>query len=225
MKIQRNTWPTLGNTPVTQRHLVTSTSQFAANTITLLSNSLQSSSANTLLLTHVNQDENQSHDEVQSYIISDEIPNEDKSEISGSEENEFAENYPLLDDEEDEYSENESLLLEDEESEYDETDPLLEDEEDEYNEERDELLIDDNGEISDDLIKGLQLFHLKVEHNISEVAFEKILKSLEIPGISLFKLQKLLGNIIPIKPIIVDCCINSCIAFTGDVFDGFTIKH
>ncbi|CAB5205091.1 unnamed protein product [Rhizophagus irregularis] len=202
MKNQRNTWPTLGNTPVTQRHLVTSTSQFAANTITPLSNSLQSSSANTLLLTHVNQDENQSHDEVQSYIISDEIPNEDKSEISGSEENEFAENYPLLDDEEDEYSENESLLLEDEESEYDETDPLLEDEEDEYNEERDELLIDDNGEISDDLIKGLRLFHLKVEHNISEVAFEKILKSLEIPGISLFKLQKLLGNIIPIKPII-----------------------
>lgn len=160
---------------------------------------------------------------MQSYIISDEIYNENKSKISGNEKNEYDENNPVLNDEEDEYSENKLLLLEDEESEYYEIDPLLEDEEDDK--ERNELFDNDNEEISDNLIKGLRLFQIKKEYNISEAAFEKILKSLEIPGIFLFKLYKLLGNIIPLEPTFVDCCINSCIAFTGELINKDTYPH
>jgi hypothetical protein len=40
---------------------------------------------------------------------------------------------------------------------------------------------------------------------------------MEISGISLYKLRKLLGEIVPLKPTLVDCCFNSCVAFTGQL--------
>ena len=45
-----------------------------------------------------------------------------------------------------------------------------------------------NENISKELIKDLQLLRIKEEYNISEVAFDKILKIFEISGISLYKL-------------------------------------
>ncbi|RIB15161.1 hypothetical protein C2G38_1972099, partial [Gigaspora rosea] len=65
----------------------------------------------------------------------------------------------------------------------------------------------------------LQLFRIKNKHNISEVAFDEILKTLEISGVTLYRLQKLLGNLVPFKPKLVDCCINLCVAFTGKLTD------
>ena len=70
--------------------------------------------------------------------------------------------------------------------------------------------------ILENLFKGLQLLKIKDEHNISETAFNEILKVFEIPGVTLYKLRKFLGNIVPLNPILVDCCVNSCVAFTAE---------
>ena len=69
------------------------------------------------------------------------------------------------------------------------------------------------------MVKGLRLLKIKDQHNISERAFNKILEVMEIPHITLYKLQKFLRNQVPIEPNIVDCCINFCIAFTGENAD------
>ncbi|RGB23869.1 hypothetical protein C1646_676793 [Rhizophagus diaphanus] len=71
----------------------------------------------------------------------------------------------------------------------------------------------------ENLIKGLQLLQIKDKHNISEAAFNEILKVFEIPGITLYKLRKFLGNFMSLKPTLVDCCINSCVAFTGELIN------
>ncbi|CAG8680219.1 17105_t:CDS:1, partial [Funneliformis caledonium] len=66
------------------------------------------------------------------------------------------------------------------------------------------------------LIKGLQFLQIKEKYNISEIAFNEILKVLEISDVSLYKLQKFLRNLILLKPTFVEYCINSCIAFTDE---------
>ena len=70
--------------------------------------------------------------------------------------------------------------------------------------------------ILDNILKGLRLFQIKNNYNISEAAFNEILKILKIPEITLYKLKKFLGKLVPLTPILVDCCINSCVAFTGE---------
>ena len=42
---------------------------------------------------------------------------------------------------------------------------------------------------------------------------------MEISNITLYKLWKFLGNQVPIEPNLIDCCVNSCIAFTGENAD------
>ena len=42
--------------------------------------------------------------------------------------------------------------------------------------------------ILENLFKGLQLFQIKNKYNISEVAFNEILKTLEISGVTLYRL-------------------------------------
>jgi hypothetical protein len=69
------------------------------------------------------------------------------------------------------------------------------------------------------MVKGLRLLKIKDQHNISERAFNEILEVMEIPHITLYKLRKFLGNQVPIEPNLVDCCVNSCIAFTGENAD------
>ena len=66
------------------------------------------------------------------------------------------------------------------------------------------------------MIKGLRLLKIKDRHNISEAAFNEILEVMEIPRITLYKLQKFLRKQVPIEPNLIDCCVNSCIAFTGE---------
>ena len=53
--------------------------------------------------------------------------------------------------------------------------------------------------ISENIIKGLRLLRIKDKHNISEAAFNEILKVSGIPGVSLYKLQKLFGDFVPLK--------------------------
>jgi hypothetical protein len=69
------------------------------------------------------------------------------------------------------------------------------------------------------MVKGLWLLKIKDQHNISERAFNEILEVMEIPHITLYKLRKFLGNQVPIEPNLVDCCVNSCIAFTEENAD------
>ncbi|CAG8787807.1 16657_t:CDS:2, partial [Gigaspora margarita] len=52
-----------------------------------------------------------------------------------------------------------------------------------------------------------------------DAAFNEILEALEVSEITLYKLQKLLGNLVPFKPTLVDCCVNSCIAFTNNLIN------
>lgn len=64
----------------------------------------------------------------------------------------------------------------------------------------------------------MQLLRIKDKHNISEAAFNEILEVLNISEVTLYKLQKILKNVIPLQPTYIDCCINSCVAFTSDEF-------
>ncbi|CAG8671567.1 5709_t:CDS:2 [Funneliformis caledonium] len=78
----------------------------------------------------------------------------------------------------------------------------------------------------ENLIKGLQLLQIKEKYNISEIVFNEILKVLEISDVSLYKLQKFLRNLIPLKPTFVECCINLCIAFTDEYINKkFYLKY
>ena len=143
-------------------------------------------------------------------MIFDKLSNEDQIEILKNEKNEIDEIEMLKDKDEIEISEDENEEKENEENE--------ENNEEEYNRGY-------NENISEDLIKGLWLLRIKEEHNISEAAFDEILKVFEISGISLYKLQKLLKNIILLKLTLVDCYINSCIAFTGELIDKDTCPY
>lgn len=67
-------------------------------------------------------------------------------------------------------------------------------------------------------LKVYNFFKLK-----TNTIFQKLhlmrLKILKIPGITLYKLQKILEKLVPLKPTLVDCCINSCVAFTEDLIN------
>ncbi|CAI2194676.1 9895_t:CDS:2, partial [Funneliformis geosporum] len=85
---------------------------------------------------------------------------------------------------------------------------------------KDIILLDDNNtsdgdDLSDNLIKGLQLLYIKEKHTLSDKAFNEIMTIFGLLDVSLFKLRKNLENIIPIKPKLVDMCWNSCCAYIG----------
>ncbi|RGB25851.1 hypothetical protein C1646_631812, partial [Rhizophagus diaphanus] len=64
-------------------------------------------------------------------------------------------------------------------------------------------------------IKGLQLFYIKEKHIISNRVFDEIMLIFGISDVSLYKLQKSLKKIVPLKPKLVDMYWNSCCAFIG----------
>ena len=71
-------------------------------------------------------------------------------------------------------------------------------------------------EILEDLIKGFWLFHIKEKHNLTETAFNNILCKMDLFSVSLYRLQKVLEQLVSLEPILIDCCIDSCIAFTKE---------
>ncbi|CAG8693590.1 6618_t:CDS:2, partial [Funneliformis mosseae] len=123
-----------------------------------------------------------------SYIMSDELFNEDQLEV-------------LEDKEKDDEGNQDSHII------YDEL----------FNEDQLEVLEDEEDDDEEDLIKGLRLLQIKDRYNISDAAFNEILKVLEIPETSIYKLRKFLGKIIPLELNLIDCCVNSYIAFTGEL--------
>jgi len=56
--------------------------------------------------------------------------------------------------------------------------------------------------------------HVKVLHSISDVAFNKILDSVN-SDLIIYKLKQEINSIIPFEPQKYDTCKNSCIAFTS----------
>ncbi|CAI2183217.1 16036_t:CDS:2 [Funneliformis geosporum] len=170
-KNQNKTWSNQKNIPVQQRHLDTSIP--AAN---ITSTSPLPLSDNISMLSQININEEYRNHDVE--MISDELSNEDQIKILENEIDKIA----ILEDEKDKEDEIEISEEEDEENEENE-----EDNEEDYNREY-------NGNISEDLIKGLQLLKIKKEHNISEAAFDEILKVFEISRISLYKLHELINK-------------------------------
>ena len=65
-------------------------------------------------------------------------------------------------------------------------------------------------------MKGLRLLRITDEYNIAQAGINELLQLMGIEGISLYKVRKLLEKLVPLEPTLVDCCINSCIAFTGE---------
>ena len=62
----------------------------------------------------------------------------------------------------------------------------------------------------------MRLLEIKVRRNITNAAFEEIVTASNGTSTSLYKLTKILKNMVPFKPIWIDMCINSCCAFTGN---------
>src|SRR2546423_8616267 len=63
-------------------------------------------------------------------------------------------------------------------------------------------------EVSENLVKGLRLFHIKEKHNLTKAAINDILREMNLFDVSLYRLCKALESLITFEPILVDCCIN-----------------
>ncbi|CAG8842567.1 18592_t:CDS:2, partial [Gigaspora margarita] len=203
---QKKTWPDSTDMPVQQRHLVTPISLAVASTLS------SSSAIPTMPLLYNSQDGNN-----QKYVESNNFESHKNAMKEIFDEN--SESKYEYDNEKDSKNYNDEYNYEyngKDNEEYSEK--CNEEYSEEYNEDIDKEF-DSEYVNFENLFKGLQLFQIKNKYNISEAAFNKILKTLEISGVTLYRLQKLLGNIVPFKLTLVDCCINSCVAFTGELVD------
>ncbi|CAG8687648.1 18989_t:CDS:2, partial [Gigaspora rosea] len=71
-------------------------------------------------------------------------------------------------------------------------------------------------ELSDGIIKGLRLLYVKNKYTLSDRAFKKIMEIFGLSNISLYRLQKIFSDMVPIEPTFVDMCWNSCCTFNGE---------
>ncbi|RIB02761.1 hypothetical protein C2G38_2049819 [Gigaspora rosea] len=71
-------------------------------------------------------------------------------------------------------------------------------------------------ELSDEIIKGLRLLYIKSKYTLPDQAFNEIKEIFGLSEISLYRLQTIFSNIVPIKPILVDMCWNSCCIFNEE---------
>ena len=62
----------------------------------------------------------------------------------------------------------------------------------------------------------MRLLEIKVRRNVTNAAFNEMVTAANGTSISLYILIKTLKKLVPLKPILVDMCINSCCAFTGN---------
>jgi hypothetical protein len=86
-----------------------------------------------------------------------------------------------------------------------------------YTSSDDEFLSDYLAEgITNEIARGLRLLEIKVQRNITDAAFEEIITAANNISTSSYKLIKALKNMVPLQPVWIDMCINSCCAFTGD---------
>ncbi|CAG8497880.1 2345_t:CDS:10, partial [Gigaspora rosea] len=200
---QKNTWPNPAQIPAQERRLVTSISQISSTI------ALTSSAVSVVTLSEILERE-------KDYGVC----NMDDNEYNNEYNEEYNSKYNEKDDGEynDEYNNEYNENSEKENEKYNEKYDNNGYDDKEYNEEDNEEYSDECSEEFDieNLSKGLRLFRIKNQYNISDIAFNEILKILEISEITLYKLQRLLGNLVPFKPTLIDCCINSCVAFTNE---------
>lgn len=62
---------------------------------------------------------------------------------------------------------------------------------------------------------ALRLFEVKSRHNLTDDAFQQIMVAVNGNSFSQYQIKKTLKYIVPIEPIWIDMCINSCCAYTG----------
>ena len=72
-------------------------------------------------------------------------------------------------------------------------------------------------DITNEVARGLRLLEIKARWNITDAAFKEIITATNGISTSLYILVKTLKNLVPLKPIWVDMCINSCCTFTGNL--------
>ena len=88
-----------------------------------------------------------------------------------------------------------------------------------YNDNDDDTMqiddIDGETNISNKMLEGLKLLHLKSLYNFTESAFDDIMKIFTTNNISLYKVKKYLKDITGLVPVFYDMCENSCICYTG----------
>lgn len=68
--------------------------------------------------------------------------------------------------------------------------------------------------ISQDLAQALRLFEIKVRCNLTDNAFNQIMRASNI-SISIYQIKTTLKKLVNTEPQWIDMCINSCCAYTG----------
>uniref|UniRef100_U9TIL7 Uncharacterized protein n=1 Tax=Rhizophagus irregularis (strain DAOM 181602 / DAOM 197198 / MUCL 43194) TaxID=747089 RepID=U9TIL7_RHIID len=68
-------------------------------------------------------------------------------------------------------------------------------------------------------MEALHLLEIKSRTNMTDQVYSEIMSAFSEHQISLYCASKKLEKMISISPIWIDCCINSCNAFTGDLKD------
>lgn len=68
-------------------------------------------------------------------------------------------------------------------------------------------------------MEALRLLEIKSRTNMTDQVYSEIMSAFSEHQISLYCASKKLEKMISISPIWIDCCINSCNAFTGDLKD------
>jgi len=63
--------------------------------------------------------------------------------------------------------------------------------------------------------EALRLLEIKNRSNMSNQVYSEIVHAFTDQHISLYRATKKLSSLISIEPVWIDCCINSCYAFTG----------
>lgn len=76
--------------------------------------------------------------------------------------------------------------------------------------------------LSESFIKTLRLLNIKNKHNLTDHAFNDILKLYGNGKSSLYIIQKKLAECVSIKPTFIPMCVNSCCAFTNELANNET---
>lgn len=84
------------------------------------------------------------------------------------------------------------------------------------------IYIESNEELSESFIKILQLLNIKQKHNLTDRAFNEILRLFSGSDSSLYLAQKKLADLVDIRPVFIPMCVNSCCAFTNQLVNNTT---
>ena len=75
------------------------------------------------------------------------------------------------------------------------------------------------------MIYALRLFEIKIRCNLTDNAFNQIMKTISSTPISIYCLKTTLKKLLNIEPQWIDMCINSCCAYTGQLRNKTQCPH